>query len=195
MKKCIYLLKLFDCDIEIICKSREDLIDKVNEYIDLDLYNPLTIGTLQNVFKYSTNMYLNTDTKYHKEVSENCDYSTKQLNKHFKSNKKYTDIYLCPYIEYIISYNWIDYTNDLFEKYYPQKTEINECNKRKYRERIVNSEIKKNIFRLCDDNVFSEDMCINIEMNTTISEVTDESDDDVNKNSNNNNICDETKIF
>ena len=49
---------------------------------------------------------------------------------------------MCPYIEYIISYNWIDYTNDLFEKYYPQKTEINECNKRKYRERIVNSEIK-----------------------------------------------------
>ena len=32
-------------------------------------------------------------------------------------------------------------------------------------------------------------------MNTTISEDTDESDDDVNKNSNNNNICDETKIL
>ena len=193
MKKCIYILKLYDCDIEIICKSREDLIDRVNDFIDLDLYNKLTIGTLQNVFKYSTNMFFDNTTNYHRKVNENCEYTQKELNKHFKSNKKYTDIYLTPYIEYIISYNWIDYTNELFELYYPQKIDINESNKRKYRERIVNSEIKKNIYRLSNSNVLTEDMSINYEMNTTISEDTEEeSEEEILKNDN---ILNESKIF
>jgi hypothetical protein len=165
MKKVIYIVKLYDCNTEIICKNRDDLIETINTLIDKELYKNMTIGQLQNIFKYSTQLFYDKDTEKYREVDLDR-YSEKEINNMFHSNKKYTDIYLTPYIEYIISWNWIDYTEELFETYYPHKIEVNEKTKRKYREKIINSLVKKNIHSLD----LNEDASLNLEINSCISE-------------------------
>lgn len=170
MKRVIYIVKLYDCDNEIICKSREDLIYTINTLIDKVLYNELTIGQLQNIFKYSTQLFYDKTTENYREIDLNK-YSEKEINRMFNSNKKYTDIYLTPYIDYIISWNWIDYTEELFLTYYPQKIDLNETSKRKYREKIIESIIKKNIHSLD----LNEEASLNLEINSIISD-----DDNVN---------------
>ena len=165
MKKVIYIVKLYDCETEIICKNRDDLIETINTLIDRELYNEMTIGQLQNIFKYSTQLFYDKTTEKYREI-DLSKYSEKEINKMFNSNKKYKDIYLTPYIDYIISWNWIDYTEELFETYYPHKIEVNETTKRKYREKIINSVVKKNIHSLD----LNEDASLNLEINSCISE-------------------------
>lgn len=165
MKKVIYIVKLYDCETEIICKNRDDLIETINTLIDRELYNEMTIGQLQNIFKYSTQLFYDKTTEEYREIDLDR-YSEKEINKMFNSNKKYKDIYLTPYIDYIISWNWIDYTEELFLTYYPQKIDLNENSKRKYREKIINSVVKKNIHSLD----LNEDASLNLEINSCISE-------------------------
>ena len=66
-------------------------------------------------------------------------------------------------------YNWIDYTEEIFNQVYWGKTELGEQYKRKYRKKIIESEMNAKLGELdISDNIMEL-----LDLNTIISESVD----------------------
>lgn len=142
MRRKIYLLKLKDLDLEIINKDREILIININLFLDNDLYRALELTNLNYLFN-------NSSTK-----------------REYENYTLYYDFNNYPNIEYIKCYDWIDYLDLFYQKYYPNKIDRNEKLKNKYRNNILNSLIKKNNYEL--ENKIDNDLLLNLEINNSI---------------------------
>ena len=167
MKKKIFKLKLYQLDYEIICKSYEELMENINVFIDIDLYDEITIGKLQNIFVCSDMTFYNKET-------ENYDYyditkiDIKKMKKKYNYNIKFYDFFTAPYIEYIDTIDYIDYTDKLIDLYYPQH--IDKCKNTlyKYRDKLVLSEIRKSLELL--GILEDKNKLIDVEVNSCITE-------------------------
>ena len=53
MIKNVWEIKLFGFDTFFICRDTYEIMYYINQLVNTDLHNEITIGTLQNVFKYS----------------------------------------------------------------------------------------------------------------------------------------------
>jgi hypothetical protein len=176
MKKSVYLLKLKESDSEIICDSREMLIENINLFLDKELYKEINLHKLMYYFDNSDIVFFDkTKMKYVKYKDITWE-ETKYLKKKYDYNVKYFDNLSYPFIEYVKSFNWVDYTNKYFEKYYPLHLNSNEKTKDKYRHKIMESLLKKNIHSL---NI-GEDLQIILEMNSCVSDKSYESEEEIN---------------
>ena len=172
MKRKIFKLKLYELDGELICKSYGELIDNINLFIDLDLYDEMSIGRLQNIFNCCDMMFYNKQTEEY-DYYETADIDIKKMKKKYNYNIKFFDCFTAPFIEYIITTDYIDYTDKLINKYYPQHSYKSKQTLYKYRDRVITSEIRKSyeILGLLDEN---KDKLIDVEVNSCIT------DDDTN---------------
>jgi hypothetical protein len=176
MKKSVYLLKLKESDNEIICDSREMLITNINLFLDKELYKEINLHKLMYYLDNSEVVFLDkTNMKYvkYKDISWE---EIKYLKKKYNYNVMYHNNLSYPFVEYIKSFNWIDYTNKYFDKYYPLHKDSNEKTKDKYRNKIIESLIKKNIHSLD----LSEELDLILEMNSCVSDKSYESEEDIN---------------
>ena len=165
MKRKIFKLKLYEVDCEIICKSYNELVDNINIFIDKDLYDTFTIGRLQNLFTCSDISFF--DKTIEKFIDIEWSYETiKSLKKRYNQNLKYHNCYTCPFIEYIITFDFIDYTDEKLEIYFPQHIEKSKKTLYKYRDRIIESEITKSFDKLGIGN----DKLIEVETNSCITD-------------------------
>ena len=155
MKKNVWKVKLFKNDTYFICQDLEDILYYTNLLIDKDLHADLTIGKLQNVFKYSDISFFDTETNKYRRFKLDTPKQVSKLKKKFRQNVKYTNCYIYPSIEWVEVSNWIDFTEDIFKVEFWNKIDVGEQYKRPYRKRIILSEINKQLGVLdITDNIF-----------------------------------------
>ena len=169
MKRKVFIIKLYDFSDTIICQSYEEVVENIDILIDKDLYDTFTIGKLQNCFNCC-------EYEFYDKVSGNFieyeidEYNLNRLKKKYNQNLKYKNIWTAPFIEYIISYDFIDYTDKYIDTIYPQIESFSYQTKLKYRERILNSKVNKSIKRITSCETLSELDIKNIDIASCITD-------------------------